>query len=74
MVRARIPGGSPTRWRGRPARAEGVSQLKRPSCDLIAYGAENTIAVRIDDDLGGGGIHNGPLGMLPLEEDALEEE
>jgi len=42
--------------------------------ELIAYGAENTIAVWIYDDLGGGGIHNGPLGMLPLDEDALEED
>lgn len=41
--------------------------------DLVNYGEENVIAVRIYDDLGGGGIHRGPLGMLPLDEDALEE-
>lgn len=42
--------------------------------DLINYGEENFVAVRIYDDLGGGGIHGGPIGMLPLDEDALEEE
>jgi endonuclease/exonuclease/phosphatase family metal-dependent hydrolase len=41
--------------------------------ELVNYGAENVIAVRIYDDLGGGGIHRGPLGMLPLAEDALDE-
>lgn len=42
--------------------------------DIINYGAENIIAVRVYDDLGGGGIHGGPLGILPLDEDALEDE
>lgn len=37
--------------------------------DLIHYGDDNTIAVRVYDELGGGGIHNGPLGMLPLDEE-----
>lgn len=41
--------------------------------EMINYGGENSIAVRIYDDLGGGGIHRGPLGMLPLDEDALDE-
>lgn len=36
--------------------------------DLIRYGEENTIAVRVYDDLGGGGLHNGPLGLVPLAE------
>jgi hypothetical protein len=44
------------------------------SPELVNFGAENTIAIRIYDDLGGGGVHDGPLGVLPLDEDALEEE
>lgn len=34
--------------------------------DLIQYGGENTVAVRVFDALGGGGIHRGTLGLLPL--------
>lgn len=34
--------------------------------DLVEFGAENVIAIRVYDDLGGGGLHSGPLGMLPV--------
>lgn len=39
--------------------------------ELINYGEENLIAVRIYDEFGGGGIHGGPLGILPLNEEDL---
>lgn len=35
--------------------------------ELIRYGEENVIAIRVFDELGGGGLHSGPLGFLPLE-------
>ena len=35
--------------------------------EFIRYGEENTIAVRVYDELGGGGIHRGTLGVLPLD-------
>lgn len=40
--------------------------------ELINYGEENVLAIRVYDDLGGGGVHRGPLGMLPLEDSAEE--
>lgn len=33
---------------------------------LIKYGKENVIAIRVYDDMGGGGLYGGPLGVLPL--------
>ncbi len=33
----------------------------------IHYGAENQISIRVYDDLGGGGLHGGPLGILPVK-------
>lgn len=40
--------------------------------NLIHYGRENTLAVRVYDDLGGGGLHGGPLGLVPLDEAQAE--
>lgn len=34
--------------------------------DLLVYGGENTVAIRVYDSSGGGGLHAGPIGMLPL--------
>lgn len=34
----------------------------------IRYGQENTLAIRVYDRRGGGGLHGGPLGLLPLAE------
>lgn len=36
--------------------------------ELIRYGKENVIAIRVFDELGGGGLHSEPLGILPLDD------
>lgn len=41
--------------------------------ELVNFGSENTVAIRIYDDLGGGGLHGGPVGMLPLDIEEEEE-
>lgn len=35
--------------------------------EQIAYGAANSIAIRVYDETGGGGLYAGPLGILPLD-------
>lgn len=35
--------------------------------ERIAYGAANSIAIRVYDETGGGGLYGGPVGILPLD-------